>query len=99
MTNKQAYYKWQGNNLLLELYVQPRANKNKIVGLHGDYLKIAISTPPVEGKANKQLIKFLAKHFSVPQNQVKIIKGENSRYKSVLIEELNPDQCIPYTTD
>jgi hypothetical protein len=79
--------------LLLELYVRPRAGSNTIIGQHGDRLKVAINTPPTEGKANKQLIKFLAKHFAVPQNQVEIIKGESSRYKTVLISD--PKNQVP----
>jgi uncharacterized protein len=82
---KKLYYSWEGSNLLLELYVQTRAKKNMVVGQHGDHLKVAITSPPIEGKANKQLIKFLAKCFGVPQKQVKITKGDNSRYKSILV--------------
>ncbi|MEI8054441.1 MAG: DUF167 family protein [bacterium] len=80
-------YLWQKNNLLLELYVLPRTSKDTIVGQHGERLKVTITAPPTEGKANKHLIKFLAKHFSVPQSNIKIIRGDSSKNKSILVLE------------
>lgn len=83
--NEKSYYRWQGDNFLLELYIRPRASKDAIVGQYGDRLKVTITAPPVEDKANKHLIKFLAKYFGVPQHQVKITKGETSKNKSILV--------------
>lgn len=90
--NQKSPNYFQGNNLILKLHVQTRASKDSIVGLYGDRLKVTITAPPIEGRANKHLIKFLAKYFSVPQKQVKIFKGEGSRDKSVSI--LNPKSHI-----
>ncbi|EKE00895.1 MAG: hypothetical protein ACD_21C00256G0007 [uncultured bacterium] len=87
MNNKKPYYRWQGTDLFLELYVQTRASKNTVAGQHGERLKVTITAPAVEGKANKYLIKFLAQYFDVPQKQVEITKGNNSRYKSILISD------------
>ena len=84
---EKTYYHWQNGNLLLELYIQPRASKDTIVGQHGDRLKVTITAPPTEGKANKHLIRFLAKYFDVPQNQVKITRGDSGKNKSILILE------------
>jgi uncharacterized protein len=80
-----SYYRWQGESLLLDLYIQPRASKDAIIGEYGDRLKIALMAPPVDGKANKYLIKFLANHFNVSQKQVKITRGESGRRKTVAI--------------
>lgn len=88
----KKYCNWKDDNLMLELYVCPKASKNAIVGLHGNRLKITITTPPIEGKANEKLIRFLAKSFGVAQNQMNIVKGQNSKYKSILI--LNPRNKI-----
>ena len=85
-------YSWHGNNLRLELYVQPKVNKNAIVGLYNGRLKVAITAAPIDGKANKQLIKLLAKHFAVPQKQIQILIGANSNYKSVSVAD--PKQCV-----
>ena len=73
--------------LLLDIYVQPRASKNEIVGPYGDSLKIRITEPPVDGKANKHMQKFLAKTFSVPAYKVILLTGETSRNKRFAIEQ------------
>jgi YggT family protein len=77
---------------LLRLYIQPKASRDSIVGLHGDELKVAITAPPVDGQANAHLTKYLAKQFRVAKSQVIIEKGELGRHKQVKI--LNP-QSIP----
>lgn len=66
--------------------LQPKASCDEIVGMHGDYLKIRIKALPTEGQANAALIKLLAKHYDVAQSQVRILRGKQSRYKTVVIE-------------
>ncbi|MBS0849306.1 DUF167 family protein YggU [Citrobacter sp. JGM124] len=78
------------DGLLLRLYVQPKAHRDSLVGLHGEELKVAITAPPVDGKANSYLITFLAKQFRVPKNQVVLVKGETSRHKQIKI--IDPQQ-------
>jgi uncharacterized protein len=92
MTTK--YYHWKDKNLYLNLFVQPRASKNTIVGIYGDKLKVQITAPPVDAAANKALIKFLAKHFDIPQAKVQILKGENSRSKLVCIIDASSKKQI-----
>lgn len=75
----------QQGNLLLNLYIQPKASRDQIVGLHGDELKVAITAPPIDGKANAHLSKYLAKAFKVPKSDVQILKGELGRHKQVRI--------------
>ncbi|MCL4115596.1 UNVERIFIED_CONTAM: hypothetical protein GTU68_058643 [Idotea baltica] len=58
----------------------------------GDRLKIAITAPPVDGKANKHLVKFLAKQFKVAKSQINIVSGETDRDKTVQIEAPG---CLP----
>ena len=89
---KKPYYTWNGNDLFLEVQVQIKANKNAILGEYNNRLKIAITAAPTEGKANEHLIKFFAKHFGVPQNQVEIVKGLRSKLKSIII--LNPKKNL-----
>lgn len=76
--------------LLLRLYIQPKASRDTIVGVHGDELKVAITAPPVEGQANSHLVKFLAKQFRVAKSQVLLEKGETGRHKQIKI--INPQQ-------
>ncbi len=63
--------------------VQPGASKNEIAGVQQDALKIRISAPPVQGKANRMLIQFLAKQLGVKRNQVEILNGHATRRKTI----------------
>ena len=76
----------EGDGVILDLHIQPGAKKTEIVGLHGAALKIRLAAPPVDGKANAELVRFLADAFDVPQRQVTIVRGETSRQKSVRID-------------
>ncbi len=68
------------------MYIQPRASKNEIVGMHGDALKIRLTAPPVDGAANTMCLKYLAKRLSVPQSRLEILSGHTSRIKHVLFK-------------
>jgi len=81
------------DGLVLRLYIQPKARRDSIIGLHGDELKVAITAPPVEGKANTHLVAFLAKQFGVAKNQLTLEKGETSRHKQIKI--IAPQQIPP----
>jgi uncharacterized protein (TIGR00251 family) len=61
--------------------VHPRAKKNAITGEMGDALKVSLTTPPVEGRANEACIEFFAKFLNVPRSSVTIAAGESSRNK------------------
>jgi len=65
--------------------VVPRASKNQVVGIEGDALKIRLTAPPVEGKANDALVAFLADTLGVQRAQVDIIVGGTSRRKVVRV--------------
>jgi len=73
------------DGLVLRLYIQPKASRDSIVGLHGDELKVAITAPPIDGKANSHLVKYLAKQFKVAKSQVLLEKGELGRHKQIKI--------------
>ncbi|ELY2510113.1 YggU family protein [Cronobacter sakazakii] len=75
------------DGLVLRLYIQPKASRDSIIGLHGDELKVAITAPPVDGQANAHLVKYIAKQFRVAKSQVVIEKGELGRHKQVKIIE------------
>ncbi|ERM62550.1 DUF167 family protein YggU [Vibrio metoecus] len=83
----------EGDDLLLRLYIQPKASRDSIVGLHGEELKVAITAPPIDGKANAHLSKFLAKQCKVAKGSVVIEKGELGRHKQVRIQQ--PSQIPP----
>lgn len=68
--------------------VHPRARKNAITGVIGDALKLALTAPPVEGRANRAVIEFFAELFEIPRSSVTIASGETSRNKLVRIAGL-----------
>lgn len=80
---KAAWF--DGDDLVLRLYIQPKASRDSIVGVHGDELKVAITAPPVDGKANAHLTKFLAKQCKVAKGLIDIEKGELGRHKQIRI--------------
>ena len=74
--------------IYLELRVQPGARRPRIVGVHGEALKIAVNAPPEDGKANQAVIELLTELLAVPRRQVQITRGLSSRSKTVLISGL-----------
>ena len=78
-------YRWEGDDLILSCKLQPKAAKDELVGEHGDQIKIRITAPPVDGKANQHLTRFLAKSFGVSKSQVVIETGELNRSKILRI--------------
>jgi conserved hypothetical protein TIGR00251 len=79
------FYHWDGEDLILDCHLQPKASRDEFAGLHGERLKIRLTAPPVEGKANAHLLAFLGKAFGVPKSAVKLESGELNRQKRVRI--------------
>jgi len=79
------WYRRDGEVITLTLHVQPGAKRSEIAGLHGAALKIRLAAPPVEGRANEALLKFIAEIFAVPLRQVKLKQGAQSRHKVVAV--------------
>ncbi len=71
--------------IILKVYLHPKSSRNEIVGPYRDGIKVKVTAPPVEGKANEALIRFLAKELGVSQSCVEIIRGEHSREKTLMI--------------
>jgi uncharacterized protein (TIGR00251 family) len=65
--------------------VQPRASRTAITGVLGDAIKIAVAAPPVEGKANEALVRFIAELLGIARSSVGIVSGEASRNKVVRV--------------
>ena len=81
-----SYFRWDGEDLILDCHLQPKASSDEFAGLHGVRLKIRLTAPPVEGKANAHLLAFLGKAFGVAKSQVSLISGELNRQKRVRIQ-------------
>ncbi len=80
--------------LLLYLHVQPGAKKEGVAGLHGEALKLKLTAPPVDGKANKALIVYLAKLLRVPKSAIEIQRGHKSRAKQICITGCAIDKVL-----
>lgn len=71
----------------LRIFLQPKASRDQIVGLHDNELKIAITAPPIDGQANAHLLKYLSKLFKVPKSSIVLEKGELQRHKQIFVPE------------
>jgi uncharacterized protein len=87
-----------GSDVVLLLHVQPGAKRTEVAGIRGEgataRLKIRLGAPPVEGKANAELVRFLASAFGVSQRAVLLLRGDASRQKAVRVTRpvLRPDR-------
>lgn len=73
------------NGVLLRIKIQPKASKNQIVGLYGEppRLKLRIAAPPIDGRANEELTRFLAEQLGIAYSKVELVRGETSSSKDV----------------
>ncbi len=81
-----SWYRRDGSDLVLCLRIQPRAGRDAFAEVLDDCRKVRIKAPPVDGKANDHLIRYLAKTFGVPRRAVTIEQGHTSRTKRVRIQ-------------
>ena len=90
------WYRRNGDLLTLTLHVQPGAKRTEMAGLHGEALKIRLAAPPVEGRANEALLKFIADIFGVPLRQVELKQGGQSRHKVVSVtgSKVEPESLL-----
>ena len=71
--------------IILKVYLQPKSSKNEIVGPYRDGIKIKVTAPPNEGKANEALIRLLGKELGISPSSIEIIKGHHSREKTLKV--------------
>jgi uncharacterized protein (TIGR00251 family) len=90
MSVKRILSKWRwyllentGEELIIKIKVEPRSSRSSIVGMYGDSLKVKLTSSPVEGKANKELVALLSKELGIGKQDVEILSGETSKNKIV----------------
>lgn len=93
----EKYFSITELGLILQIQVLPNAPKSEIIGIHDDRIKIKIKSPPVDGKANQEVIRFFSELFEVSKSKVQILKGDKSKLKSVLILLKSNDKMNPKT--
>ena len=87
-------FKITGNDIIVKVKIVPGSSQDKIIGIYNDALKIAIAAPPVEGKANKKCIAYLAKYFDVAKSKIEIISGQTSKNKLIKIYDISQKEFL-----
>jgi len=82
-----SWFEWRGDDLILQLRVQPKSSRDGFAEVMGEQRKLRITAPPVDGKANSHLIGFLAKQFGVAKSAVTLLSGKTGRQKRVSIRD------------
>ena len=88
----EHWFYWRGDTLFLKAHVSPQSRRNEIGGVSAGRLRIKLKAPPVDGKANKQLIGMLANEFAAGKSRVRIAMGARGRDKLIAIDSPG---CIP----
>ncbi len=90
-----TYYKFinfTNDGIILKVKLVPNSSVSKIVDYTDDYIRIKISSPPLENRANKELIAFLSKVFDINKSKISIISGEKSKLKKVIFKEITKEE-------
>ncbi len=95
-----TYLEDSPHGCLLRLWIQPRASKNEVIGLHGEppRLKLRVAAPPVDGAANEAVIEFLARALGIPKSRIEMVRGQSAKQKDILIHGLGSAQVHPILT-
>ena len=78
--------------LIVRVKIVPNSSKNDII-LEDEFIKVKVTAQPIENKANKALVEFLAKKFKVPKTTIEILKGDTSKEKTLLFRVLDKNKC------
>ncbi len=84
--------------VVVRLHVVPRSSRTELCGLHGDALKLKVQAPPVEGAANKEIQRFLAKSLKIPKKSIQLVSGATSRQKEFLIKGLKAEDLTLFSS-
>jgi len=80
------------SSITIEVQVQPKSSRDEIAGLRNGRIKVKVTAPPEDGKANERLREIIAKEFGVSKSKVEIVRGETSRLKTIKISGLSRDK-------
>ena len=80
----------KNGNLTFRVQVVPRASRSEIIGEHNGALRVRLAAPPVDGAANEELVRTLARAFAVSRREVEIAAGHGSKLKQVIVKRVTP---------
>jgi uncharacterized protein (TIGR00251 family) len=83
-----------GDALRLTIHLQPRASRSEVTGLHGDALRIRVAAPPVDGEANRELLRFLAAKLGTSPSALQLVHGTTGRRKLVEVRGIGRADVI-----
>lgn len=92
--NVYNFVKEQKDGILLIIHLTPNSSRNEIVGYTEDYIKIKVSAPPNDNKANKKLTEFLSDIFDIAKSYISFSSGEKSRIKKIFIKNISYDEVL-----
>ncbi len=87
MTDQPPWLHQHGEDVLIDVAVVPKASRTRILNVYDDRLKIQLAAPPVDGKANDALVRFLADTLDMPRVQIEIVGGAASKRKTVRVKK------------
>ncbi|MDX9786842.1 MAG: DUF167 domain-containing protein [Desulfobacterales bacterium] len=82
------------DGFIVTVFVQPRASKNMVAGLHGEALKVRLTAPPVDNAANKMCVEFLSKCLKIPKSSLEIVSGQTGRTKHIFVRATDDKQAL-----
>lgn len=94
MGNEQKYLIQNNNGVIFSVKLVPNSSFSKVVDYTEEYVRIKISSPPIENKANKELISFCSKLFGINKSKIEIISGDKSKLKKILLTDTKIDDVM-----
>lgn len=94
-----VWLKEEKESVIVNVLLQPRASKNELVGIHGDCLKIKVTSPPVDNQANEKLCEYLSGLMGISKRKIEIVKGKRMRMKRVKISDRTLDEVRKNVND
>ena len=77
------------DGVVIRVHVQPKSRREQIIGMHGGRIKLAVTEPPDKGKANEAVVRLVAAALNLAASRVKLLRGDTSRQKDLLVQELS----------
>jgi uncharacterized protein (TIGR00251 family) len=89
-----AFIKQHPQGWMIQIIATPRAKRSSFVGLHGGVPRVAVAAPPIDGRANEELTRFMAEFLRVPKQSIQLLRGDSSKHKSLLIRGASRGEVV-----
>ena len=90
MSVHSSTYFWNGDTFVLHIFLQPRASQNERTGRHNGRICLRVIAVTVDNQTNRECVKFFSKSLKTAKTNVKVVRGQTSRFKTVEINKLDP---------